>query len=81
MRYNGSLYRLLTIGQGTPIPGSDESLPEVEPGAFAAWAKAASAREAGRAAAGDVCTTPDGRTGHVVEILDGGHRVLVCQPA
>ena len=79
MRYNGALYFLAARRPSPAGVPSDEDLPEIRPGAFAAWAQAARGREALRIAAGDVCVTPDGRTGRVVEILDGGSRIVVCQ--
>ncbi len=79
MRYTGSLRYLLASRWPVNL-AADETLPEIAPGAFAAWAQAAKDREALRLAAGDSCLTPDGRTGRVVEILESGHQVLVCQP-
>jgi len=58
----------------------DEELPEIKPGAFAAWARAERSREALRLAAGEACLLPDGRKGRVVEVLEGGRRTLVCRP-
>ncbi len=81
MRFYGTLHLLATRRGQPPELAPDEALPEIAPGAFAAWASAERSREARRLAAGDVCVTPDGRTGRVVEILDGGHPVLVCRAA
>jgi hypothetical protein len=80
MRYNGALCFLAARRPSPAGVASDEDLPEIRLGAFAAWAQAARGRGAFGIAAGDVCVTPDGRTGRVVEIVDGGARIVVCQP-
>jgi hypothetical protein len=78
MRYNGSLHRLLAVGPVAPILGSDEALPEIQPGAFAAWDREQRDRAAHHVAAGDACLTPDGRPGRVVQLVDDGGVAFVC---
>jgi hypothetical protein len=81
MRYNGSLHLLVTAQPKQVTIASEEALPEIAPGAFAAWARAARERDARQPVAGEPCLTPDGRRGHVVEIIENGHRTVVCQRA
>ncbi len=79
MHFYGTLHLLVTRWQQPGQPASDETLPEIAPGAFAAWASAEPSHESLRLANGDVRLAPDGRTGEVVEILDGGYPVRVGQ--
>ncbi len=79
MRFYGTLHPLGTSFRQPQRLASAEALPEIAPGAFAAWAHAEDHREVLQGAPGDDCLTPDGRRGHVVETSDGGYPVLVCQ--
>lgn len=81
MHFQGTLHLVVTRWQQPAQPASDEALPEIAPGAFAAWARAERSREAFQVAVGDVCVLPDGRMGQVVETVDRGNPVLVCQAA
>jgi hypothetical protein len=81
MHFFGTLHLLVTTWQQPAPSGRDEALPEIAPGAFAAWAHAERIRQARETAVGDVCVLPDGRIGHVVENVDGGQPALVCRPA
>lgn len=77
--------RLLVVAWGRrpepAAPAVPESLPEIEPGRFAAWARGAEGRSPDRAAPGAACRTADGRPGVLVEVFDGRETLLVCAPA
>jgi hypothetical protein len=72
--------RLLVDGwsHGHDMP-REEALPDIKPGAAAAWAKGERRRASRGPAAGDPCVTPDGRAGRIVELVDGTFVTLVCE--
>jgi hypothetical protein len=53
--------------------------PERRPVTSAPSRTAAAASEHYGVAAGDACVLPDGRRGHLAEVMDGGNPVLACQ--
>ena len=57
-----------------------EEFVPIEPGAWAAWARAQESREADERA-GAVCVTADGRIGRPVRRFDGAHWVEECETA
>ena len=79
MRMYGSLAPLLARRRHRGLPALDENPPRIMRGASRARARAEANRGVVADAAGADCLTPDGRRGRVVEMLDGGHPVLVCQ--
>lgn len=79
LHFHGALRLLVGSWQQDSPPASDETLPEIAPGAFAAWAHSESRREVFRIKTGDACLMRDGRLGRVVEMLDDDVLVLACQ--
>jgi len=55
-----------------------EQLVPIEPGAWAAWARAQESREADERT-GAVCVTADGRVGRPVRRFDGARWVEICE--
>jgi len=73
MRFYGTMYHLgMSLRQPVRL-ASDEALPEIAPGAFAAWARTEEHRTVLQGAAGDDCLMPDGRRGPPRR--DGGRRL------
>jgi hypothetical protein len=81
MSFSGAV-RLLIAGwdRRDPAPRA-EHLPEIAPGAAAAWARGERRGALTELAPGDACVTPDGRAGCVVAVSDGTSAALVCELA
>jgi hypothetical protein len=79
--YRGIALLALTTTAHASLPPDDEALPPIQPGAFAAWARAAEIEANRTAAPGTACRLPDGRKGRLIEVIHDGGVLLVCQPA
>jgi hypothetical protein len=58
----------------------DEPLAPIRSGAWADWARAATAGPAVEGDLGEACVTEDGRPGRIVAAHDGIRLVRVCEP-
>lgn len=78
MSFYGAARLLIVAWDRRREAAAPESLPDIPPGRFAAWARE---REGDPLVPGTACRTADGRAGLLVEVVDGGETMLVCAPA
>jgi len=79
MSFFGAVRLLVTTWRQPHLPAADGDLPEIRRGVWAAHAHAQAGRRARRAGLGDACRTGAGQEGRLVEIIERGQSVLVCQ--
>jgi hypothetical protein len=79
MSFFGAVRLLVTTWRQPHGPAADGDLPEIRRGAWAAHAHAEAGGRARRAGLGDACRTGARREGRLVEIIERGRSVLVCQ--